>query len=164
VLIGVPLGTILVARLANASEFRAGFAVLLITTASFCLLPWRFVIKGEHPAIETIVGLFSGVIGGMFAAPVALPAIWLNLRAVKKLEIRAILQPLIIFSQVAIVAVMGITGSIDLGAVQCVLLYIPSLVAGVILGIVGFNRISNDAFGKALYVLAVITGFALLIR
>jgi len=164
VLIGVPIGTELLTRLANASGLRVGFGLLLIATASFCLLPWRFVVKGEHRALETIVGIFSGVIGGMFAAPVALPAIWLNLRGVRKLEIRAILQPLIIFSQVEIIAVMGITASIDAAAAQSVLLYVPSLVAEVILGIVAFNRISNEAFGKAVNVLVVITGFAILIR
>jgi uncharacterized protein len=164
VLIGVPLGAELVMHIDSATMLRTGFGLLLIITTTFCLLPRKLTIRHEHQIAETIVGLAGGVIGGMFAAPVALSAIWLNLRGLGKLEIRAILQPLVILSQVVILIVLAVAGTVDLIAVKSVILYVPSMLVGVLFGVHAFNRISNVAFITAINVLVLISGVILVIK
>jgi uncharacterized membrane protein YfcA len=164
VLAGIPVGTEFVTHIQSAAVLKAGFGLLLVITSAFCMLPRTLIVLHERPLAEMTIGAVAGIIGGMFAAPAALPAIWLSLRDLGKLEIRAILQPLVILSQVVILVVLGLTGMIDLSGVKAVILYIPSIVAGVFLGVRVFNRLSSAAYGTAINVLVLISGVILIIK
>jgi uncharacterized membrane protein YfcA len=164
VLVGIPLGTELVTRMQSGTLLRMGFGLLLAVTAVFCLLPRKATLTRDLPMSDSIIGVIGGVIGGMFAAPIALPAIWLNLRGFEKHQIRAILQPLVIFSQVVILAALGCSGAIDLNAMKAVVLYVPSLSVGVLLGVCTFNRVPNGAHHTAVNVLVLIAGVILIVK
>jgi uncharacterized protein len=164
VLIGIPLGTALVTHIEAPTALRTGFGLLLAITSAVCLLPRKVIITGEHSLVDLIIGILGGVLGGMFAAPVALTATWLSMRGLEKMIIRALLQPLMILSQLIIVLSLCCTGSLRLHILYTVGLYIPALMLGVLCGVFIFNVISTSAYIKVVNVLILLVGIILIVE
>jgi uncharacterized membrane protein YfcA len=163
-LLGLPVGFELLTHLKNSELLRAGFGSLLVMSTGFSLLPWRPHIKQDHPIVEKAIGLLSGVVGGIFAAPAVLPAIWLTLRGVDKKEMRAILQPLVLICQVALILLLVYSGAIKLAGFEVIAIYAPALVLGVLAGIYLFYRVSSRVYSTALSVLVLVSGMVLIFK
>ena len=161
-LIGLPFGFELLTHIENKSVLRSGFGALLVVSTAFSLLPWRPTIKGNHSVAEGLLGLFSGVLGGMFAAPAVLPAIWLTLRGMDKKEMRAILQPLVLIGQVALIFLLVHANAISIAGFEVVGIYAPALVLGVLAGIYLFDRVSTGLYTRAIAGLVLASGMILI--
>jgi uncharacterized membrane protein YfcA len=163
-LVGLPVGFALLTHMKNSELLRAGFGSLLVISTGFSLLPWRPRINQEHTITEVALGLFSGVVGGIFAAPAVLPAIWLTLRGVDKREMRAILQPLVLICQVALILLLLHAGAIKLAGFKVIAMYAPALVLGVLAGIYLFYRVPSKLYSTAVSVLVLASGMVLIFK
>ena len=159
---GIPLGTALLA-VVDASTLVLVVALLLIGYGAFfsvrASLP---ALSGERPVADALVGLASGVLGGMAGLSGVLPTIWLSLRQWDKGRTRGLLQPfntVILFAAMASVAWRGgYTATTAWNLLHAV----PGMAAGVVAGIVLYRRASDTVFRRALVALLLLSGFALL--
>jgi uncharacterized protein len=163
-LVGLPVGFELLTHMKNSDLLRAGFGSLLVISTGFSLLPWRLHIKQDHIISEGALGLFSGLVGGIFAAPAVLPAIWLTLGGVDKKEMRAILQPLVLICQIALILLLLHAGAIKLAGFEVIVIYAPALVLGVLAGIYLFYRVSSRFYSKAVSALVLVSGMVLVFK
>jgi uncharacterized membrane protein YfcA len=164
VLIGIPLGTALVTHMETPAALRGGFGLLLAITSAACLLPRKAIIRREHSFAEVAVGILGGVLGGMFAAPIALPAVWLTMKGLDKIQVRALLQPLVIVGQIIIIIILCLTGSNQQNIVNTVGLYTPAVLLGVLCGVFIFKSISTRAYAMAVNVLVLVSGVILMLK
>lgn len=104
------------------------------------------------------------MVGGIFAAPAVLPAIWLTLRGVDKKEMRAILQPLILICQVALILLLLHAGAIKFVGFEVIAIYAPALVLGVLVGIYLFHRVSTQFYRRAISALVLLSGIVLVFK
>jgi uncharacterized protein len=164
VLVGLPVGFELLTHVKNDEALRAGFGSLLVISTGFSLLPWRPNIKQDHTITEGALGLFSGVVGGIFAAPAVLPAIWLTLRGVDKKEMRAVLQPLVLICQIALILLLIHAHAIKMAGFEVMAIYAPALVLGVLAGIYLFNHVSSQFYNKVVSALVLISSLVLVFK
>jgi uncharacterized protein len=164
-LIGLPIGTAMVTHMETTMILRIGFGMLLVVTSTISLLPWKVAITGEHSFAEVIVGILGGILGGMFGASITLQVIWLTMNGLEKIKIRALLQPLIIVSQLIIVALIICSArSLKLNMSYDIALYMTSALLGVLCGIYVFKFISSSSYTKALNVLIFLSGVTLIVK
>ena len=160
-LAGLPLGTALLA-VVDARTLVALVAAVLIGYGVFFSLRARLpAITGERRAADAAVGLASGVLGGMAGLSGVLPTIWLSLRAWDKGRTRGLLQPfntvILLLAAFAVFLQGGYTT-----ATWTNLLYgLPGMAAGVATGIWLYRRVGDGVFRRALVVLMLLSGFAL---
>jgi uncharacterized protein len=164
-LIGLPIGTALVTHMGTTTILRTGFGMLLVITSAISLLPWKMTITGEHSFTEVIVGILGGIVGGMFAASITSQVIWLTMKGLEKVNIRALLQPLIMVSQMIIVIlIICDSGSVKPNMLYSVSLYMPAALLGALFGVSIFKSISTNAYTTAINALIFISGVILIVK
>jgi uncharacterized membrane protein YfcA len=160
---GVPAG-VAVLGWANPAHVRAGTGAFLILYSLYALLrpPLKPVTHGGAAA-DAAVGFLNGVLAGITGLAGILVTIWCSLRAWPKDEQRAVFQPAAVAIFLMTAGWLGAKGALSGHIVQLFLLGLPALALGTWLGFKLYGRLDDAAFRKAILVLLLISGAALII-
>jgi uncharacterized membrane protein YfcA len=164
--IGTPFG-VLILRFTEARVIVFGVGVLLVVYAGWMLS--RIALKRTPPVIraapsmDVSVGFAGGVLGGIGGFSGALPAMWGDLKGLRKDETRAIFQPFIIAMQA--VAGLGLLagGFFDGESAQRLLVTLPALALGAWLGVRAYKVMPAETFRVVLLGLLLLSGLSLVI-
>ena len=111
---------------------------------------------------ELVAGLAGGITGGATAFPGAIPTIWCNLRGISKLEQRGIVQPFILFMQIATLAYFSRFGFLASATLTSYLWCLPAVIAGTWLGLKLFDRIDDAKFRRLVLLFLLVSGVTLM--
>jgi uncharacterized membrane protein YfcA len=159
---GIPLGVGLLV-VSDAGRLKLALGLFLLAYGLYALLAPRlpYVGGGGRPA-DALVGLVSGVLGGLGGYSGVLPAIWAQLRGWPKEVARGVYQPFIVFAHLATLVLIGFV-AVDLAGVVLLIAALPALAAGGWLGWVIYGRLDDRRFRQLLAALLVASGAALVI-
>jgi len=149
----------------DAWMLRLIFGLFIAAYAAYMLLHPTFSrFRGsERPSAALAVGFAGGLIGGFTAMPGAAPTIWCNLRGMSKNEQRGLVQPYITIMQCIAIALLLAGGSISSETLFDFVLSLPALAAGAALGILLFGKVSHGSYRRAVLLLLVVGGVALVV-
>jgi hypothetical protein len=160
---GVPAGVAVLAW-ANPAHVRAATGGFLIVYSLYALLrPTLKPVTHGGAAADAGVGFLNGVLGGMTGLAGILVTIWSGLRGWPKDEQRAVFQPVGLSIFVMSAAWLGAKGALSGDTVQLFFLGLPALALGTWLGFKLYGRLDDAMFRKAVLVLLLISGAALVI-
>jgi uncharacterized membrane protein YfcA len=162
---GVPIALHLM-TLMQPDIFRTAFGIFLASYAvyMFARPACTVLARAGGPALRSVVGFAGGVVGGLTAMPGAMPAIWCDLRGVSKEHQRGVVQPFILIMQVfAIALLLSHPGVVHHKLMNDVLLALPALTAGTLVGVALFGKVDDKKFRHAVLLLLLISG-CLMIR
>lgn len=159
--LGVPLAIMLFSSI-NARALEIVFGLFLAVYATVMLLrPFARLRMECSPGRDVAVGFMGGFIGGLTAMPGAMPVLYCDCRGVTKEVQRATVQPFILAMQVLALVMMGLHGKLNAQVGELVLMALPGLAAGVVMGLVLFGRVPDAGFRRVVLVLLLATGLGL---
>jgi uncharacterized membrane protein YfcA len=166
-LAGVPVGVWLLNNLPGP-RIVLTLGVLIILYSLYSLLkPAGLKIHGFGGAPSgVVVGALGGAIGGFTAFPGLSVVIWTGLRDLAKAQSRAIVQPFILTLQLSSLVTNGIQHPKNFGTPfwTALVLMIPVVLPGTLLGVWLYHRISEVDFKRACFLLLGISGVGLLVK
>jgi uncharacterized protein len=161
--LGVPLGAELLRNLPQG-QLAGGVGVILILYAVYGLArPKLAAVTAGGQALDGIIGVASGVLGGATGLGGILTTIWCGLRGWSKDEQRAVFQPVavVIFAMTALW--LGGIGLVDSDTLRLFAIGLPAVGAGTWLGLRLYGRLDEAGFRKAVLILLLVSGGALLL-
>jgi uncharacterized membrane protein YfcA len=160
-LLGVPIGSWLLPHVPLAA-FKLAVGTVLIGYSTFMLIAaGRVRLDTGGRTAEGLVGLASGVLGGMAGLSGALPTVWAALRGWPKEERRIAFQAFnttILSAMLVATAVQGLIGKRLLLALA---LSMPATVIGGRLGAWLYHRLDDRRFDRIVLALLLISGLVL---
>ena len=160
-LVGVPLGTLLVAY-ADPRLFKLGVGIfLLIFPAAlyFQRSPVALTIGGR--VADTGIGFAGGVLGGLAGLSGPLPILWASVRGWGKDERRALFQ---IFNWTILTAafcVQAASGLVTRETMWLTLMVLPATIGGAWLGTRAYHALSDSNFRDVVLGLLFFSGITL---
>lgn len=165
-LAGIPVGA-WVLEACSAKVFAAGFGVFLAAYSTYMLLKPGLALRAGGPIsgrlAEVAAGFAGGITGGATAFPGAVPTIWCSLRGLSKAEQRGIVQPFILFMQVATIAWFSRLGIFASATWGTFLWCIPAVVAGTMLGLKLFHAVDDAKFRQVVLFFLLVSGATLIV-
>ncbi|WP_439547973.1 sulfite exporter TauE/SafE family protein [Falsiroseomonas sp.] len=164
--LGTPLG-IVVLKLTSAASITVGIGALLVVYAGYTLA--RIALKRAPHAFTTGplpdagIGFAGGVLGGIGGFSGALPAMWGDLKGLRKDEARAIFQPFIVAMQALAAIGLLAGGFFTADSAIMLLACLPALAAGAWLGVRAYGVIPAEGFRLVLLVLLLLSGLSLVL-
>jgi uncharacterized protein len=158
---GIPVGVGLLVH-SDAGRLKLALGLFLLAYGLYALAAPRLPYIAGGRAADALVGLLSGVLGGLGGYSGVLPAIWAQLRAWPKDTARGIYQPFIVFAHLATLVLIGFV-AVDLAGVVLLIAALPALAAGGWLGWVIYGRLDDRRFRQLLAALLVASGAALVL-
>jgi uncharacterized membrane protein YfcA len=160
---GVPAG-VAVLGWADPAHVRAATGAFLILYSLYALLrpPLKPVAHGGAAA-DAGVGFLNGVLGGMTGLAGILVTIWCTVRGWPKDEQRTVFQPVAVAIFAMSAAWLGAKGALSGDIVRLFFIGLPALALGTWLGFKLYGRLDDAMFRKAVLVLLLISGAALVI-
>jgi uncharacterized membrane protein YfcA len=164
--LGTPLG-IVVLKLTSAASITVGIGALLVVYAGYTLA--RIALKRAPHAFTTGplpdagIGFVGGVLGGIGGFSGALPAMWGDLKGLRKDEARAIFQPFIVAMQALAAIGLLAGGFFTADSAIMLLACLPALAAGAWLGVRAYGVIPAEGFRLVLLVLLLLSGLSLVL-
>lgn len=160
-LAGVPVGTQLLTWV-DADTFKAVAGILLIAYSSgMLLLKPRFGTTWGGRLADGLVGLSSGVLGGLAGLSGALPTIWAAVRGWSKSERRGVFQIFNLTILGTALIVYAVAGLLTAEIGRLVLMAVPGTLAGVWAGFYAYRRLSDHSFHKIVLYLLLFAGVTL---
>ena len=162
-LVGVPLGTLLVAH-ADPHIFKLTFGVLLLVFPAvlyFQRAPMAFGFGGK-PA-DTAIGFAGGILGGFAGLSGPIPILWASVRGWNKDERRGIFQ---VFNWTILLAALCLqigTGLIKPNVIGLALVTFPGTLLGTWLGTRVYHALNDRNFRDVVLALLVLSGVTLII-
>ncbi|MEW5707682.1 MAG: sulfite exporter TauE/SafE family protein [Pseudomonadota bacterium] len=164
-LAGVPLGVLALTRV-DPEAIRALVGVVLMGYSGYLLARARppvFALSQRWaPLADASVGWIGGVMGGATGLNGVVPALWGQLRGFNKLEQRGVLQPFFFLVHLYTLAWLGSAGALGRGLVEDLLLCLPAMLAGTLVGLRLFEYVSEAGFRRVVLTLFVVMGAMLL--
>lgn len=165
--LGVPLGVAALTRV-DPAFFRNLFGACMVAYALFMLARPRFApvqLAGVGARVaDGAVGWAGGVMGGLAYLHGVLPTIWCGLRGWDRRKARNVYQPYILFTGIAVVIMAGLNVDVERERLALYLLVcLPVLPIGFLLGIRIFERMSDTRFHLFVLWLILLSGITLLI-
>jgi uncharacterized protein len=155
---GVSIAVMLLPLVA-VGVFQVGFGLFLAAYALLMLRrPAPRLPKPRVMGHEAAVGFAGGVIGGLTAMPGAAPVLYCDLQGIPKSQQRAIVQPFIVVMQVLGLLALAFAGRLSGDVGWLVVLALPALALGAIIGYGLNRRVSDTGFRRAVLVLLLVTG------
>ena len=162
-ILGVPIAVWLLQN-TDARTFREVFGLVVTIYAGYMLFrPSLSKLKLMNRSRNALVGFGGGLIGGLTAMPGALPTIWCDMHGVPKNQQRGLVQPFIAAMQIFALALMLMHHSLSAGVFANLLLSIPALIAGAVLGILAFRNVSEQIFRRMILVVLLVSGLLLVV-
>ena len=159
-LIGVPLGVALLTHV-NAGTVKMTLGAFILIYGLFTLAAPRLPrIAGGGRAADGAIGFVAGILGGLGGYNGVLPAIWTQLRGWSKDEARAVYQPFILATHVAILACLGVVAMDRIGLILLAVA-LPPLFVGVWVGWKIYGRLDERRFQQVMGALLVVSGVTL---
>ena len=159
-LIGVPLGTLLVAQAdPNAFKLTVGVFLLLFPLALYFSKPMVFRFGGR-PA-DAAIGFAGGVLGALAGLSGPLPILWATIRGWGKDERRGIFQTYnwtVLFAALCLQAASGLIAG---HVIWLALLAFPGTILGAWLGARCYHAMSDRNFRDVVLSLLFLSGVAL---
>jgi uncharacterized protein len=160
-LLGVPIAVWLL-HTTDATTFREGFGLAVALYAAYMLFrPSLTYLQQMNQSRNALVGFGGGLIGGLTAMPGALPTIWCDMHGVPKNQQRALVQPFIAAMQLFALALMLMRHDLSSQVFVDLLLSIPALLAGSVLGIFAFRYVNDATFRRIVLVVLLVSGLML---
>jgi uncharacterized membrane protein YfcA len=160
---GVPAGAAVLAW-ADPAQVRAGTGAFLILYSLYALLrPTLKPVTHGGVVADAVVGFLNGVLAGVTGLAGILVTIWCTLRGWPKDEQRAVFQPAALAIFLMSAAWLGAKGALSRETVQLFLIGLPALALGTWIGFKLYGRLDDAMFRKAVLVLLLISGAALVI-
>jgi uncharacterized membrane protein YfcA len=162
-LLGVPAGTLLLARV-SPGACRTGVGLLLVCYCSFLLLGQvRLTVRWGGRIADGCVGFGGGLLGGLAGLSGPLPTIWAGLRGWDKDAKRGVFQAFNLSVLILALGTQAIAGFITLELGRLVLVALPGTIAGAWIGRRLYGRLDAQRFDRAILVLLLISGILLLV-
>jgi uncharacterized membrane protein YfcA len=160
-LAGIPLGVWLLVR-TDAAALKAGLGAFLAAYGAYALLTPRLprIERGGRLA-DAAIGFLGGILGGIGGYSGVLPVIWSQLRGWPKEVARAVYQPFIVMAHVVTLALIGAV-AMDAQGLILLLIALPWLIAGGMIGWRIYGRLDERRFRQALAVMLVVSGVILM--
>ena len=159
-LIGVPLGTLLVAQAdPNAFKLTVGVFLLLFPLALYFSKPMSFRFGGR-PA-DAAIGFAGGILGALAGLSGPLPILWATIRGWGKDERRGIFQTYnwtVLFAALCLQAASGLIAG---HVMWLALLAFPGTILGAWLGARCYHAMSDGNFRDVVLGLLFLSGVAL---
>ena len=158
---GVPLGVAILGW-APPDHVRVAVGVVLVLYSLYALArPTMTPVKGGGATADAVVGFLNGILGGLTGLAGILTTIWSGLRGWPKDEQRAVFQPIgvAIFAMSAVW--LGIGGAMSTDTGWLFVIGLPVLLAGTWLGLRLYGHLDEAGFRKAVLVLLLASGVAL---
>ncbi|MBV8753239.1 MAG: sulfite exporter TauE/SafE family protein [Hyphomicrobiales bacterium] len=160
---GVPAG-VAVLGWADPAHVRSATGAFLIVYSLYALLrPTLKPVEHGGAAADAGVGFLNGVLGGMTGLAGILVTIWCTVRGWPKDEQRAVFQPVAVSIFIMSAAWLGAKGALSGDIMKLFLIGLPALALGTWLGFKLYGRLDDATFRKAVLVLLLISGAALII-
>ena len=162
-ILGVPIAVWLL-QTTDARTFREVFGLAVAFYAGYMLFrPGIADVRLMNPSRNALIGFGGGLIGGLTAMPGALPTIWCDMHGVPKNQQRGMVQPFIAAMQVFALALMLIRHDLSAGVLANLLLSIPALIAGSVLGLLAFRNVSEQIFRRIILAVQLLSGLLLVV-
>lgn len=165
-LLGTPIGVLALAEV-NPEAITIAVGLLLVGYSSWALVG---ILRGRPagalragPSADAGVGFASGILGGLGGFSGALPALWGDLKGLRKDEARAIFQPFIVAMQMAAAIGLLAGGFYDRESARMLLVALPALMLGAWLGVTAYGRLSARGFRIVLLTLLLASGVSLVL-
>jgi uncharacterized membrane protein YfcA len=164
--LGTPFG-VLILRVTEAGAIVAGIGLLLVAYAAYMLA--RIALRLSPPQLQAGrvadagIGFAGGVLGGIGGFSGALPAMWGDLKGLRKDEARAIFQPFIVAMQVVAAIGLAFGGFYDRDSAVMLATVLPALVLGAWLGTRAYKVIPAEGFRVVLLGLLLVSGLSLVL-
>jgi uncharacterized membrane protein YfcA len=161
-LIGVPIGTMLLARV-DPGLFRLGTGILLVAFSAVMLVgrPRRQLARGGAGA-DAAIGFAGGIMGGLAGLSGPLPTMWATLRAWGKDERRGVFQAFNLTILSATLIAHTVAGMMSAEFGRLVLLALPGTLTGASLGSRLYKRLSDRRFDLVVLLLLGASGLTLI--
>jgi uncharacterized protein len=160
--LGVPLGTMLLTDI-NPAYLRTGIGVLLVLYSVYGLARPALRPVKAGIAADVGIGFFNGLLGGLTGLVGIIVTIWCQLRGLTKDAQRAVFQPVTLAAILLSLVSLGIAGAVTVETVELYLLGLPFLLAGLWSGFKLYGRLDDAAFRKAILLLLLVSGLALIV-
>jgi uncharacterized protein len=162
-LLGVPIAVWLL-QTTDARTFREVFGLAVAIYAGYML--FRPSLTGPRSmghSRNALVGFGGGLVGGLTAMPGALPTIWCDMHGMPKNQQRGLVQPFIAVMQISALAILLVHHDLPPRVFSDLLLSVPALVAGSMLGIFAFRSVSEQLFRRVILAILMASGLMLIL-
>jgi uncharacterized protein len=130
--------------------------------------PAGFILRGyDGPAAGVAVGAVGGAIGGFTAFPGLAVVMWTGLRnTLTKAQTRAIVQPFIVFLQLAALVTNASQHPERFGKSYWIMLAltIPAVLPGTLSGVWIYHKLSEVNFKRVVFILLMLVGATLVLK
>ncbi len=162
-LFGVPIAVWLL-QTTDAHTFREIFGLAVAIYAAYMLFrPSLTGLRLMNHSRNALVGFGGGLVGGLTAMPGALPTIWCDMHGMPKHQQRGMVQPFIAVMQIASLAILLVHHDLPPRVFSDLLLSVPALVAGSLLGILAFRSVSERIFRRVILAILMASGLMLVL-
>jgi uncharacterized membrane protein YfcA len=162
-LLGVPIAVWLL-QTTDARTFREFFGLAVALYAGYMLFrPSLTGLRLMNHSRNALVGFGGGLVGGLTAMPGALPTIWCDMHGVPKNQQRGLVQPFIAAMQIFALALLLAHHDVSARVLFDLLLSVPALVAGSVLGILAFRYASEQGFRRVILAILLVSGVMLIV-
>ena len=160
--LGIPIAIYLLQN-ADTHVLRVAFGIIVALYASYMLFRPTLVLGAAAASrrLTALIGFGGGLIGGLTAMPGAVPTIWCDMRGMPKSDQRGLVQPFIAIMQVLALALLLGHQSLSPKLAIDLIICLPALFAGSLLGIVAFRNINEVGFRRTILVLLLLSGASL---
>ena len=160
-IVGVPIGVWLLLH-TDTRALKLAFGVFLAIYGIYALLAPRLPHVEAGTWADGVVGLLSGIMGGIGGLSGVAPAIWTQLRGWPKDVARAFYQPCIVVAHVATILTLG-TVALDRKGLVLFALALPVLLLGAWAGWSVYGRLDENRFRQMFSVLLIVSGLILVL-
>lgn len=162
-LLGVPIAVWLL-QTTDAHTFREVFGLAVAIYAGYMLFrPSLTRLRLMNHRRNVLVGFGGGLIGGLTAMPGAVPTIWCDMHGMPKNQQRGLVQPFIAAMQISALAILLVHHDLPSRVFSDLLLSVPALVAGSLLGIFAFRSVSEQIFRRVILAILMASGLMLVV-
>ena len=161
--IGIPIG-VSILEYVRPAYMRTAVGVLLIAFSLYNLTRPKFPeLRGLGRAGDVGVGILNGVLGASTGLGGIVPVIWTTLRGWTRDEQRGVHQPTAFATFVMSLVGLGGAGLVTAATSHLLLLGLPVLLAGTLLGWALYGKLDEATFRKIVLVLLLLSGLALVV-
>ena len=163
---GVPLGTLALLH-TDAGLYPRVLGGLLVAYAAWTMLGRPVALPPTGRRADAAVGLLGGAMGGLAGFPSAPLTVWCGLKGWDKARQRGVYQPFILPMQVLALGMLAVLAPGHDGMPGTgpeALLFVPASLAGTACGLALFRRMTDRQFGRAVTLMLLAAGAAMVLR